>query len=153
MPAVATLSPGARAAAEALPGMLRFARPPRRRALVSLTPLIDVVFILLVFFMLASSFVDWRVIGLEVGTPGVASGPVEGALLIEQRGDGLRFGGEPLPMEAVVARTAARLAAAPGTPVLVRPAAGVSLQDTVSLLDRLTAVGARQVSVIREPGR
>ncbi len=32
------------------------AEPRRRRSLISLTPLIDVVFILLVFFMLASSF-------------------------------------------------------------------------------------------------
>ncbi|OOC09384.1 ExbD/TolR family protein, partial [Thioalkalivibrio halophilus] len=38
---------------------------PRRRNLISLTPLIDVVFILLVFFMLASSFLDWRAVELE----------------------------------------------------------------------------------------
>jgi biopolymer transport protein ExbD len=38
------------------------AKQPPRRAVVSLTPLIDVVFILLVFFMLASSFVKWRAI-------------------------------------------------------------------------------------------
>ena len=29
---------------------------------ISLTPLIDVVFILLIFFMLASSFLDWRAV-------------------------------------------------------------------------------------------
>lgn len=34
--------------------------PPRRRLSISLTPLIDVVFILLVFFMLASQFADWK---------------------------------------------------------------------------------------------
>ena len=31
----------------------------RERVRISLTPLIDVVFILLVFFMLASSYVQW----------------------------------------------------------------------------------------------
>lgn len=41
--------------------------PRRRRRLVSLTPLIDVVFILLVFFMLASTFMDWR--GFNVTAP------------------------------------------------------------------------------------
>ena len=40
------------------------AKPRRRRSPISLTPLIDVVFILLVFFMLASSFLDWRSITL-----------------------------------------------------------------------------------------
>lgn len=34
--------------------------PPKRRLTISLTPLIDVVFILLVFFMLASQFAEWR---------------------------------------------------------------------------------------------
>ena len=41
-------------------------RPTGR--LISLTPLIDVVFILLVFFMLASSFLDWRSIDLTVSS-------------------------------------------------------------------------------------
>lgn len=39
-------------------------RQPRSKLVLSLTPLIDVVFILLIFFMLASQFVDWRQIGL-----------------------------------------------------------------------------------------
>ncbi|MEM6945656.1 MAG: biopolymer transporter ExbD, partial [Pseudomonadota bacterium] len=38
----------------------RLANRPRKRLRISITPLIDVVFILLVFFMLASSFLDWR---------------------------------------------------------------------------------------------
>ena len=39
-------------------------RQPRPKLVLSLTPLIDVVFILLIFFMLASQFVDWRQIEL-----------------------------------------------------------------------------------------
>jgi len=39
-------------------------RQPRSKLVLSLTPLIDVVFILLIFFMLASQFVDWRQIKL-----------------------------------------------------------------------------------------
>lgn len=41
--------------------LLRQSRP---KVTLSLTPLIDVVFILLIFFMLASQFVDWREIDL-----------------------------------------------------------------------------------------
>ncbi|MGK0476314.1 MAG: biopolymer transport protein ExbD, partial [Oleispira sp.] len=40
---------------------------PKQRNLISLTPLIDVVFILLVFFMLTSSFVEWKFIDLGIG--------------------------------------------------------------------------------------
>ena len=43
----------------------------KRRSLVILTPLVDIVFILLIFFMLASSFDDHRVIGFL--TPGPRS--------------------------------------------------------------------------------
>ncbi len=39
-------------------------RQPRPKLVLSLTPLIDVVFILLIFFMLASQFGDWRQIEL-----------------------------------------------------------------------------------------
>ncbi len=35
---------------------------PKRKNAITLTPLIDVVFILLLFFMLTSSFVPWRII-------------------------------------------------------------------------------------------
>ena len=125
----------------------------RRRPLIGLTPLIDVVFILLVFFMLASSFVDWRAIALTA--PAVDASPtagaVEGALLVEVRADGLRFAGEFLPMDAIAERVNARLVAAPDTPVLVKPAGGVNLQHTVSVLDRLTEAGAANLSLIRDP--
>jgi biopolymer transport protein ExbD len=126
------------------------ARQPRRRPLIGLTPLIDVVFILLVFFMLASSYVDWRAIELTAPSETAAGGPVEGALLIEIRPEGLRFGGEWLPLETVVQRSERRLTQFPQTPVLVKPAAGVSLQQTVTVLDRLVAVGAVNLSVIRD---
>ncbi len=127
----------------------------RRRPLIGLTPLIDVVFILLVFFMLASSFADWRAI--ELAAPGeddaAATGTVEGALLVEVRPDGLRLAGEFLPLETIADRVSARLAAAPDTPVLVKPAGGVTLQSTVVILDRLAQAGAANLSLIRDPLR
>ena len=54
----------------------------RRRNLISLTPLIDVVFILLVFFMLASSFLDWRSITLDPPKQTGGSPSLEQAVLI-----------------------------------------------------------------------
>jgi biopolymer transport protein ExbD len=126
------------------------ARQPRRRPLIGLTPLIDVVFILLVFFMLASSYLDWRAIELTAPSETAAGGPVEGALLVEIRPEGLRFAGEFLPLETIVQRAERRLNRVPETPVLVKPAAGVTLQRTVTVLDRLVAAGAVNLSVIRD---
>jgi len=41
----------------------------RRKTSISLTPLIDIVFILLLFFMLTSSFVPWRTVDTPLAVP------------------------------------------------------------------------------------
>ena len=122
----------------------------RRRALISLTPLIDVVFILLIFFMLASSFLDWRAIELNAPAQAAAGTSVEGALLVEVRSDGLRLSGETVSLDALASRISARLETAPDQRVLVRPASGVALQQAVAVLDRLKAVGVSELSLIRD---
>lgn len=128
-------------------------RPRRRRPLISLTPLIDVVFILLVFFMLASSFLDWRAIDLNAPERmGAAGSSMEGALLVEVRSDGPRLSGRPVPLDALAARVIEQLQATSGQRVLVKPAAGVVLQDAVEVLDRLSAAGVQRLSFIRDPG-
>lgn len=129
------------------------ARPARRRTLISLTPLIDVVFILLVFFMLASSFLDWRSIALSTPVETRAGVAVEGALLVEVGADGrLRLSGETLDEAALVARLAARVVARPGRRVLLRAERGVALQRTVALLDRIAGAGIADVALVRGRG-
>lgn len=129
----------------------RSRRRSRRRSPISLTPLIDVVFILLIFFMLASSFIDWRTIALD--TPGKAAKrpSMEGALLVELRRDGLRLSGETLGLEALVTRVSNRIAQKPDQRVLIKPTPGVMLQDAVTVLDRLAAAGVKNLSLIRDP--
>lgn len=126
----------------------------RRRALISLTPLIDVVFILLVFFMLASSFLDWRAITLNAPAEAMAgSQGMEGALLVEVRPDDLRLSGETMTVETLETRVAVRLQDRPGQRVLVKPSPGVPLQRVVGVLDSLAAIGAVDVSLIRDQVR
>ncbi len=125
----------------------------RRRPLISLTPLIDVVFILLVFFMLASSFLDWRAIELDAPAAAAAGSSLEGALLVEVRPDGLRLSGETVSLDGLTDRVAARVAATPDQRVLVKPVSGVSFQQAVRVLDRLTAAGAADLSLIRDGRR
>lgn len=121
---------------------------PRRRQIISLTPLIDVVFILLVFFMLTSSFLDWR--SIELNTPGSSRGGerLEGTLLIDIRQDGLRLSGETLSPEVLFQRITDLLAKKPDRRILIRPAEGVVMQETVWLLDNLAAAGVTDLSLI-----
>jgi biopolymer transport protein ExbD len=120
----------------------------RCRALIGLTPLIDVVFILLIFFMLASNFIEWR--SIELNVPGsAAGGPAwERALLVEVRPDGLRLSGESMPLELLVNRVGERVAVKADQRVLVKPSPGVPLQAAVEVLDRLSAIGVVELSLI-----
>jgi len=129
------------------------ARPRRRRTIISLTPLIDVVFILLVFFMLASSFRDWRSITLSSPADGAPASGMEDAVLVEVRAGGLRLVDRPATPEAVEAAVRAALAGRPDRVVFVKPAPGVALQEVVAVLDRLAAAGAANLSLIRDGRR
>ncbi len=129
-----------------------YAVPARRSGVIKLTPLIDVVFILLVFFMLASSFHDWR--SIDLSAPGKAAGSdgLENTLLVEVRQDGFRLSGEPIGIEAMLDRISNRLAKEPEQRVLVKPVPGIALQNVVQVLDRLTAIGVSDLALMRDGG-
>lgn len=124
----------------------------RPRALISLTPLIDVVFILLLFFMLASSFIHLNTINLDTPAQGAQQQSLQGAMIIEVRLDGVRYAGQNKPLDEIVKLVSDRLAKHPDQRVLVQPGAGVNLQRTVRVLDRLAAVGAAHLSLLPSPG-
>ena len=133
--------------------LLPASRARRRRALISLTPLVDVILILLVFFMLASSFRDWRAIALDAGVGG-GNGEamrMEGALLVEVLPGGVRLSGEPVSLDSLAARVGRHAAERPDLRVLIKPARGVVLQDTVRVLDTLLAAGITGLSFVRDP--
>ena len=130
-------------------GPASFGGGPRRRARIGLTPLIDVVFILLVFFMLASSFLDERAIAVDAPAAKLGGSSMEGALLVELRVDGLRLSGKRVGEAQLAAELAGHAARNPNQRVLIKPAEGVSLQRAVALLDRVLAAGLSQVSFAR----
>ena len=123
----------------------------RRPARIGLTPLIDVVFILLIFFMLASRFEDWRGVTLTAPGAGAAAPSAAGALLVEVRAAGLRLSGAPLDDAALFSRVRDRLADRPAQRVLVAPGPGVDTQRLVDVLDGLAAAGARDVALMGAP--
>lgn len=117
----------------------------RRRAIISMTPLIDVVFILLVFFMLASSFMDWRTLELGVAKAGGA-GKMTGAMLVELRAHDLRLSGRVMSEDDVLQALSQRFRTDPAQKVLIKPEPGVPLQNAVALIDRIASAGGRDVS-------
>ncbi len=123
----------------------------RRRALIGLTPLIDVVFILLLFFLLASSFLDWHTINLTTpATQGIVKGSSGGAVLIRLGANGaLDLNGRPVLIDELPSKLAQFLTNKPEQKILVRPATGVPLQPVVHVLDAVKEAGGTNVSLTR----
>lgn len=124
----------------------------RRRSLVALTPLIDVVFILLVFFMLASSFLDWRSIEVTVTEPLPESSAVRNpdALLLTVDGTEIRLNGELLPIDAAIDRVQQWLRESPATVVRIRPIDQTPLQPVIEVIDRLKLAGVTAFTISRD---
>jgi biopolymer transport protein ExbD len=125
-----------------LPGMhLELPARPRRR-LISLTPLIDVVFILLLFFMLASTLTRLHAVPLAAPDSQRAQRDSQPALLLRLQADGqLDLNGEPIAAAALPALLRERLGQAPDLRVLVQPDDAVPLQMTLQLFDQLADAG------------
>ncbi|MBO6560980.1 MAG: biopolymer transporter ExbD [Nisaea sp.] len=130
------------------------ARRRRPTAEISLTPLIDVVFILLVFFMLASSFLDWRSIGLQTAKLGGAGSASEGSVLVKLKADGgFLVSGENMDHAGFTERLA-KLAGRETKPKIVLEAErGVPLQAVVDTVDQAAAQGLTEVTLASRPER
>ena len=124
--------------------MLRFATPRARRK-PSLTPMIDVVFLLLVFFMLASQFGREAVVPLSVGGGGGGySGPPR---LVEIAPEGVTLNGVEMREAALVAALS-DLTEHPGNTIVLRAGDETRLQRLVDVAERLRAAGFTALAIV-----
>jgi biopolymer transport protein ExbD len=120
------------------------AAPFRRRPL-SLTSLIDVIFLLLLFFMLTTTFT--RTAELPLVAAGSGTGSLQTApVFLRLAPEDLTVNGQPVPLEDALDRIAAL---GPDTPrVLVSLAPGVSAQRLADLLALLRRQPGLAVQVL-----
>lgn len=120
--------------------------PPRPRRRMSLTPMIDVVFLLLIFFMLAARFGQDGVLVLSGGTGGAQgwSGPPR---LVDFAPEGLWLNGSPMTFDTL-AQALAPLMQAPDDPIVLRPRDGASLQHLTDLSELLQADGFTRLILV-----
>ncbi|MEZ5530682.1 MAG: biopolymer transporter ExbD [Porticoccaceae bacterium] len=116
-----------------------------RRNRISLTPLIDVVFILLMFFMLTSSFTREK--QLELSAP-VASQELQVVTEVERLVVGasgglesLRSAGQELSDDRL------RELLADGRPVVLQPRREATVQNIVSAMSHLRELGVSRLSL------
>ncbi|MEM9741637.1 MAG: biopolymer transporter ExbD [Pseudomonadota bacterium] len=126
--------------------------PARRRNAISLTPLIDVVFILLIFFMLASSFLDWRAIPMTTAkAPPANTVSTKQAWTLSVNGATLLLNKQPMPMGVIVQTLESAKDQDPELAVRIQPIGGTSLQSLITVLDQLTERGFTKLNFVRDP--
>lgn len=118
---------------------------PRSRRKPSLTPMIDVVFLLLVFFMLASRFGSDALVPLSLGGSGdTYSGPPR---LIDVLPEGQRLNGQEQSLEMVIAALDG-LTESRTEMVVLRARDGAALQRMVTVMSALRAAGFTAIAVV-----
>ncbi|MGJ8561661.1 MAG: ExbD/TolR family protein [Litorimonas sp.] len=114
----------------------------------SLTPMIDVVFLLLVFFMLAAQYSREATLTVRATPQSISNTPYVGPpRLVDVTPEGLLLNGVNMPRDAVTAQLST-LMEAPTDTILVRAAQGVSVQTLVDLLDHFTDAGFPNAALV-----
>ncbi len=130
---------------------MNFRQRRERRVEVNITPLIDVVFLLLIFFMVTTTFKEQS--ALEIELPEAASGEVQPAAPLELvvSADGRYFIGEKAlvnPRRETLHRTLAERTAGIEKPALVVRADGRAPHEAVvRALDVAAELGIERVRI------
>lgn len=138
---------------------MRLARRHAERPLISIVPMIDVMLILLIFFMVTSTYLNLDMIPfVEQGEnpPPLGSAAVgdSGMLMVRISADGqAHVGGEALEPQRLMKRTATLLQSNPLLSVIIFPSTRSSTQNLVTTMDVLTRAGATRVRLVQIEAR
>ena len=121
----------------------------KKRSLVNLTPLIDVVFILLIFFMLASNFSQWHQIQLSVGeVEEIQVDQKEISTIKIDKNNAYLLNEKTLPLIEIISNINVQVLINSNHPVIIEVEQGASVQGLVDLLDHLRHI-TTNVSLIK----
>ena len=113
-----------------------------------LTPLIDIVFLLIIFFMLTSTFM--KIESLELIMPSRGGRAAEKQevvrLYLHENGD-MKLGNRKLDADQLDASLKAMFAKDAGTKMMVLTEEGVTMQQMVAAMDRVNLAGGQSIFV------
>jgi len=127
-----------------------FERAKRRRVTnLPLTPMIDIMFMLIIFFMLTTTFM--RIESLELNLPSVTSKAVVEKsevvhLFIQANGDML-LGSRKLDQDGLSESMKRMFDKDANTKVMLLTAEGVTMQQLVGIMDRISLAGGKSLFV------
>lgn len=130
---------------------MQIAGDSKKRNLISLTPLIDVVFILLVFFMLVTDFAKFSIVTLNVAQNETVTAVTQTSSVVRISGNGeLRFDGQEINFAELVQLANRKLAANHRHVFFIHPENETLLQDTVFVLDELVPLAPDNISFLHD---
>lgn len=130
---------------------MQIAENSKKRSLISLTPLIDVVFILLVFFMLVTDFAKFSIVTLGVAqSETVAAVPQTSSVVRISANGELYFDDRAINFSELVELANRKLAASHRHVFFIHPEDDTLLQDTVFVLDELVPLAPDNISFLHD---
>lgn len=124
-------------------------RKRQARRKLSMTSLIDVIFLLLLFFMLSSTFSKFAEV--ELSAAGSGAGAVQGEtrpMFLRLGAEGLSLNGREVALAALQEVVQGEMPEAGEQPLLVSLQDGVTAQRLIDLLGVLRGVGNLSVTVL-----
>lgn len=131
-------------------------RRPRPQALISLVPMIDVMLILLVFFMVTSTYLNLDMIpALRPAEAAAEPGPApETRLMIRIQADGRpNLRGKALSSQEFSQILAQALVTDPSTQLLILPSGSAPTQALITVMDLSATAGVQNMRVLRLEAR
>lgn len=128
-----------------------FDEPIRKRGMASLTPLIDVVFLLLIFFMLTTSFLQTQSLSVVTPAPSAADLPKDARVVeIWLNGDGsIAIDGKPIERAALAQGLKAAIGERKDITVTILAERGSRTQALVAAVEAARQSGAKSVGTAR----
>ena len=118
---------------------------PRRHS-IGLTALIDVIFILLLFFMLTSTFTRWRAVDLQVPDVGETESAKPPQIILLDETGGMKLHGNAFSVAHYSALTAGDLPAFElERPLAIVPEGDTNIQIIIAAIESLKGIGLPHV--------
>ncbi len=133
---------------------MQLTRPKPARPLISLVSMIDVLLIMLVFFMVTSTYLHLDMIPVvetadEAAPASNSATSGGGTVLLSLGADGrVTLSGQRLEAEALEANLRARATDEPDLNVLILPSGHAKTQALVSVMDAVTRAGITRLRII-----
>lgn len=134
---------------------MRLARPAQEKARIEIIPMIDVIFFLLVFFMISTLSMTVNR-GLPVNLPSAATaqqGIRENVNLTVQSDGQMFLNKEPVAIQDIGQRVKAAVAADPQLTVVINADGQVLHSRVVDILDELRAAGVSGLAIAVKSGK